>query len=189
MRRLWPRIRYLISHYILHLDDTPHRIALGVFLGCFIGSTPTIGIQVLLYFACVAVIPANKLSGLPPIWITNPLTAVPFFYMNWRLGGFLLTGRLETSSESKEAIARLVDGPPGQDKAFLERMFDAEFWYAAVDLLRSIGVELWVGSIVVGLLTGVIGYWATYYGIVAYRSRQNRAKAAARAAADAESAT
>src|SRR6056297_631558 len=44
------RLKHLLVHNILHLDDTPHRIAWGVFWGFFIGATPTIGIQVLLYW-------------------------------------------------------------------------------------------------------------------------------------------
>lgn len=169
--RLWPRLKHLVIHNILHLDDTPQRIALGVFLGFLIGATPTLGLQMITYFGLVAVLPVNKFSGLVPIWITNPLTAVPIYYANWRLGIFLMTGRMETSPESRQAIARLVEGAPGSDQTFFERMFSGAFWEAAIDALMSIGTELWVGSLVVGLVTGVFGYWATYHGVVAYRRR------------------
>lgn len=169
MRRLWPRLRRLVVHNILHLDDTPHRIALGVFWGFLVGATPTLGIQMPLYFLAAFLSRANKVSGIGPVWLTNPLTAVPIYYFNWKLGLFLLTGRFASSPESRDAIARLVEGVPGNDESFFTRIFSGSFWSAVGDLLATIGVELWVGSIVVGLVSGLLGYWGAYYGVIAYR--------------------
>lgn len=165
------RLERFVVHNILHLDDTPHRIAMGVFLGFFVGATPTLGLQMILYLVLAAALSANKLSGLGPIWITNPLTAVPIYYFNWRLGSFLMTGRLEASEASKHAIGRLVSGIPGQDAPFWERLFSREFWGAALDAFARIGSELWVGSVFVGILTGGLAYWATYRAVVIYRDK------------------
>ena len=170
------RIRYFLVHNILHLDDTPHRIALGVLLGLVIGCTPTLGIQTLMYFAFASVMRANMVSGLGLVWLTNPVTAVPFYYACWRVGGLLLTGRLETSPESQAAIARLIEGSGADDTGFYERIFQSEFWVAAIELLRSIGLELWVGCTFVGLLSGGIGYWLTYRAVVAYRAHRAQAE-------------
>ena len=170
--KLGPWLRRIFVHHILHLDDTPGRIALGVFIGFVVGATPTLGLQMVIYFALVAFLPANKVSGLLPIWITNPLTAVPIYYGNWRFGGFVMTGHLEASEASRAAIARLIEGPSGAHATFLERMSDPQFWAAALEVLRQIGVELWVGSLLVGLVTGLVGYVATYMAIQRYRARR-----------------
>ena len=171
------KLRHLLVHSILHLDDTPHRIALGVFLGLFIGATPTLGIQTLLYFAAASVCRANMISGIVPVWFTNPLTAVPIYYACWKLGGLILTGRWETSPESQDAISRLIEGAEANSKGFYERLFEIDFWKAALELVRSIGLELWIGSVTLGIVLGVLGYVLTYRGVVAYRARLARSQA------------
>ncbi len=162
----------MVVHNVLRLDDTPNRIALGVFLGFVVGATPTIGLQMVIYFALVAVLPANKVSGILPIWLSNPITAVPLYYSNWKIGEFVITGDFETSPESKAAIVKLIKGAPGQNMSFLERMLSADFWTAAWDALLNMGASLWVGSLLVGFIAGALGYIASYKGVIAYRERQ-----------------
>ncbi len=134
------------------------------------------GVQTPLYFAVASMLRANVISGIVPVWFTNPLTAVPIYYGCWRFGGWLLTGRWEASPESQAAIARLIEGPDSQAAGFGERILDPDFWHAAIGLLRSIGLELWVGSIVFGAFVGALGYLVTYRGVVVYRQRVNRPK-------------
>lgn len=171
MRRLvglWHRIKHAVVHNVLHLDDTPHRIALGVFLGFFVGFSPTLGFQMIIYFALAFVLKANTASGLLPIWFTNPFTAVPVYYSNWRVGSFLLTGRLDTSEASRLAIAALVET---DEVPFFERLASSEFWHSVWSLLGSIGGELWVGSLFVGVFLGLIGYFATLRCVRVYRTQ------------------
>lgn len=175
LHRLSPRLRQFIVHNILHLDDSPHRIALGVFLGFVVGATPLVGVQTILYLALATVLRANRVSGIGPVWITNPLTIVPIYYANWRIGVLLLTGSFGASAETRVAIERLVAGAPGQDLGWLERLWSAEFWAAAWELLLSIGAELWVGSLFVGVVTGLLGYWLTLRAVISYRARRRAA--------------
>ena len=168
------KLRHLVIHYILHLDDTPHRIALGVFLGLFIGATPTLGVQTFLYFGVASLLRANMVSGIVPVWFTNPFTAVPIYYLCWKLGGLVVAGRWETSPENQAAISKLIEGAEANSKGFYERVFELEFWQSAIELLRSIGLELWVGSTILGLVLGCIGYVVTYRSVVAYRARTKK---------------
>ena len=169
---LWERLKKLIVHYILQLDGSPHSIALGVFMGFLIGMTPTIGLQMISYIALCAVTGANRISGMIPIWTSNPVTAVPLYYFNWRVGVFVMTGRLDGDGTSREELANLIANAPGQDMPFYERITSAEFWNLLFDLFVALGAELWVGCIFVGLVLGALGYWATYEGVKAYRRRQ-----------------
>lgn len=169
--RRWPdRLKRFVSENILQLNDTPHRIALGVCLGFMIGASPTVGIQMILYFVAVTLIGANRVSGLGPIWLSNPLTMVPIYYTNWRIGRFLLTGDCEASAESKAAIAELVADPPGGQTGWFTRFLSLDFWQDAVAVLFSIGGELWLGSLLVGALLGGAGYYFTYRALT--RSRR-----------------
>ncbi|MEL7370511.1 MAG: DUF2062 domain-containing protein [Myxococcota bacterium] len=172
---LWARAKHLIVHYVLQLDGSPHSIALGVFLGFLIGMTPTIGLQMLTYFAVCAVVGANRISGLLPVWISNPFTAVPLYYFNWRVGVAIMTGQLDGGSASKEELAALLAQAPGQDLSLWERMFSADFWRMAFELFVALGLELWVGCITVGTATGLVGYWAALAGVKAYRRHQTSA--------------
>jgi len=45
------RLKRFLVHNVLHVDDTPHRIALGVAIAIFVTWTPTIGFQMLLTIA------------------------------------------------------------------------------------------------------------------------------------------
>ncbi len=169
---LWGRLKRLIVHHVLQLDGSPHSIALGVFIGFVIGMTPTIGLQMISYVAIAAMTGANRLSGFLPIWTSNPITAVPLYYFNWRVGVFVMTGQLDAGGTSRDELAALIANAPGQDMPLLERITSADFWNLLFDLFVALGVELWVGCIVVGVVFGVLGYWATYRGVKAYRRRQ-----------------
>lgn len=168
---LWGRIKRMVLHYVLQLDGTPHSIALGVFIGFVIGMTPTIGIQMVTYFAVAAMTGANRVSGLLPVWLSNPITAVPLYYFNWRVGSFMMTGDLAGAGQSQDELSEMIRNAPGADMPLVERLVSADFWEMALDLFVALGVELWVGCIAVGLVTGVLGYWATYEGVRAYRRR------------------
>ncbi len=76
---------------VLHVDDTPHRIALGVAVGIFVAWTPTFGLQMILTVLLATLLRGNKLVGLPFVWISNPVTAWPiYFKMNYPLGKAIL---------------------------------------------------------------------------------------------------
>ena len=76
-------IKKFVIHKILHIDDTPHRLALGVALGVFIGWTPTIGFQSALVILMALIFKANKVVGLPFVWISNPFTLIPIYWPNY----------------------------------------------------------------------------------------------------------
>ena len=44
---------------VLHVDDTPHRIALGVAVGIFVAWTPTVGLHMILTVLLMVSIPAH----------------------------------------------------------------------------------------------------------------------------------
>ena len=57
---LWRRLQQIVIHNILHLDDTPHRIAWGVFIGAMVAFTPTLGFQIVIYLAVAALLRSNQ---------------------------------------------------------------------------------------------------------------------------------
>ncbi len=151
-----------MKYRILHVDDTPHRIALGVGIGFFVTWTPTMGFQMILTVILCTLFRANKLVGVPFAWISNPATIVPVYYPNYRVGVVLTPGtEAKTLADWREIIQCVLDPA----LSLWERMTSP--WRFAMEIFRP----LWVGSIVVGLVIGGIMYWVTYVGVVHYRRR------------------
>jgi uncharacterized protein (DUF2062 family) len=104
LREWWPRTKHFFVHGIFHLDDTPHRIALGVAIGMFVAWTPTIPFQMMLTVALCFVCRANKVVGLPFVWLTNPLTLIPVYTPNLFVGQWLLGKPVGDFSQLQAAI-------------------------------------------------------------------------------------
>jgi uncharacterized protein (DUF2062 family) len=167
----WARLRHLVVHNILHLDDTPHRIAWGVFWGFLIGATPTIGLQVVIYLIVASLVGANRVSGILPIWLSNPITAIPLYYSEWFLGRFMLTGSLATTDANWAAIADAIK--PRSGSTWWQRFFEIDLWVTVFQSFVAMGAELWLGSLVCGVLAGAAGYWFTYKTVVEIRKRRH----------------
>lgn len=167
LQELWRRLQQIVIHNILHLDDTPHRIAWGVFIGAMIAFTPTLGLQIVFYLAIAALLRANKLSGIPILFISNPFTAVPLYYTTWSVGAAVL----HPEKEVTRATIKTWLGNTGRalKDGDMERLLEAEFWNGAGRLLASTGGELWMGGLVCGLIVGLPLYFLTRWGISTFR--------------------
>jgi len=158
------KIKRLFIYRVLSLDDTPHRIALGVAIGMFVTWTPTIPLQMILTVTLSALLGANKFVGVPFVWISNPLTLVPIYGPNFLLGSRLLGGRY-TWSAFMDALARASGfSTEGSWLAVFMAKLHA-YWSAFWPIL----LPLWLGSLIVGLAVGVLSYGLTYYGVTAFR--------------------
>jgi hypothetical protein len=158
------KLKKVFLHYILHADDTPHRIALGAAVGMFIAWTPTIGIQMVLAVAIATLLRANKAVTIPMVWISNPLTNVPIYAFAYAFGNFLLTGTWRTDPQITGRIVELM-----KETMSLSLICQSAYWSNLFDLLMKVSGDLWIGSIVLGLLTGIITYPLTYRLLVNYR--------------------
>ena len=152
------RLKTFFVYRVLHVDDTPHRIALGVAAGIFVTWTPTIGLQMLLTLALSILLRANKFVGVPFVWISNPFTFGPIYLPAYLLGGLLLGGRYAPQAfHDAVAQAAACDGS----------------WWACVqawfDALWPIYPALWVGGVLAGGVCAVIAYVVVYRAVVVFR--------------------
>lgn len=164
---LWRRLRDVIVLRILGVADTPHRIAWGVLLGFLVAMTPTIGLQIVLYVTIATFLRANKVSGIPILFISNPFTAVPLYYFCFWLGGEVLHGG-QASASREELMARLEQAGAAMQHG-LGDLLTAAFWRQVWDVFWALGADLWMGSLVLGLVTGVPAYFLTLWGVRAFR--------------------
>jgi uncharacterized protein (DUF2062 family) len=171
LRRVWTRF-----YRLLREKDPPHRIALGLALGIFIGMLPIMGIQMAVVAVCALPFRANIKAGVVGVWISNPITFIPLYYGNYRFGLlFLSSGETDQAafSSALDAANRWDWGDIGGS---LWRMFDF-----GAEILEP----LWLGSAILGVLLAVPTYFITRKVVTKGRDRWERLRAehAARKAA------
>lgn len=150
-------------HNVLHADDTPHQIALGVAVATFAAFLPVVGIQTILALSLAAALRANKAVCFPIVWITNPLTAAPIYGTFWKLGSWL-TGSNDHQAYQRFMAAIRHEGGFGQ-------LLHPTFWTELFNLLISIGGDLWIGSVVAAVVLAVVGYSVSLWAVSDYRQR------------------
>lgn len=134
-------IRYRRSFFvgIKNLKGKPAYIARGVATGVFAGCFPFLGLQSLMGVALAIIFKGSKVAAVASTWISNPLTYIPLFIFNFKVGKFLLR----------------IDSMDSQDINF-------ESWASFLELGSTVAVALILGSFVVGAIASVIAYFASF---------------------------
>ena len=157
-RWLHPR---LILRELLALDDSPHAIALGAAIGMWLGLTPTVGVQMVLVIALAActgrLLYFNRTAALLAVYVTNPLTIVPIYWFNYRVGQAILGG---------------AEGDRGELEDALHYEGLSQWWATVVRLAREFGWPLLVGSLVVAGVVAAVTYPAVRALVRSFRGRE-----------------
>lgn len=142
---LWRTPRTLLWQ-ILALDDTDHSKALGVAIGMFIGMTPTVGIQMILVMVTAVLTSRlftfNRVAALLTVYISNPLTMLPIYWMNYKVGTWFVAGHA-----TRDQFAQILK-------------YDGfkQWWQTILGLFVTIGTPLIVGSLIVATTCGLLSY-------------------------------
>lgn len=158
-RRLFAAIRYPAKRFrrfvmvqLLHANDPPRTLALGVAIGVFVTFTPTVGFQMALVLLLAWLLGANKVVGLPIVWISNPATFVPIYYPCYWVG-------------------RMILQQPGIDQQWWaefgnQTSFSFSFYWSKA---MEIAAPLWLGCLVVAFALAYPSYYLVYFVIRSYR--------------------
>ncbi len=149
--------------------DPPAKIALGAALGIFIGLMPIMGIQMAVVAVVALPFRANLKAALAGVWITNPVTVLPIYYMDYRFG------LLFTSSEPVgwERFRAIIDEAANwQWSEMLESI--QRILHLGADML----IPLFVGGTMLGVIFAVPTYVITLRFV--WRHRAKRAEKLAR---------
>jgi uncharacterized protein (DUF2062 family) len=163
------KAKRFIKFRILHVNDSPHRISLGLALGLFIAFTPALGLHIVSALVLAFILRANKFLTLTAIWVTNPFTMVPIYYANYCIGKFVMS--LLGISENSYAVQDQQILKYFSSYDFFRCLFRAGFWHEFFEFVWVKGRELWVGSVLVGFAAALTAYIATYLLIVWYRKK------------------
>ena len=145
-RPKWYSSPRTLLRQILMLDDTAHSIALGTAIGMFIGMTPTVGIQmivvVIFAFLIKPLFSFNRVAALITVYISNPLTTIPIYWFNYKVGTLFIDEKVPTDSFLSQ----------------LKQSLNSGSWDALQFLFVEIGWPLIFGSLIVATVLGVATY-------------------------------
>ena len=168
IRMRFDRLRRFVKFRILHANDSPHSIALGVAIGVFVGYMPALGFQMVIAIAVALWLKANKFAAGAFVWISNPFTIVAIYYPNYVVGravsGFLRPG----DGLGPEELAALFESSFSWSGLFAN-IHSAQFWQQLGTFAVQIGTELLIGGVIIGGILALISYFATYHFVIWHR--------------------
>ncbi len=129
------RLTYL---QLLRLRGNPKVIATGLAIGVFAGAFPFFGMQTIIAVALAAILRGSKVAAAAATWISNPITYVPFFVFNYKVGKLVLG----------------VEEP-------LNLTLDLESFTYFRELGAKFAITLLTGCFIVGAILAVITYFAS----------------------------
>ena len=134
--------------WVWEQEGSPYQRACGLGLGVFSACFPFFGLQTLIGIFLAKIFNANSLLAAVGTWISNPITYLPLYLFNYRIGEFIL-------DEEKTSLS-------------LSHITKNELWSQGLHLSS----RLLFGSTVVGLISGVISAICLYF-ILKTISNQN----------------
>ena len=159
----WWRQLWLISVKAVRgatlLEDTPQRIARGCACGIFAAFLPVIG-QTFVGMALSAVVRGNVIASVPWSWISNPFTTIPIWYGCYVLGAVIL-GQQPVSWEEVDHAAQ----------AMLNASW-TQFLDQGVKMLGNLASGIVLGTVLVGSVCGLVGYWIILSGVTRMQERR-----------------
>ncbi|MBN1788296.1 MAG: DUF2062 domain-containing protein [Sedimentisphaerales bacterium] len=170
LKRKNHKLLRFFEYRILHIDDSPHKIALGFAIGIFVAWTPIFGTRLLLVAFLSILLRANKVVGFISTCISNVFTYIFFCYASYFLGRAVFSIFAPGTRLSKEQLEECLNdifAPANITAGF----FTKDYWHEIWALTKNIGIELWLGSIILGLLTAVVSYFICYKIIKNHRAK------------------
>ncbi len=159
----WSARRSLRFFYLRfkRLQGSPHALALGVAIGTFIGITPTIPLHTALIVPITLLTRSSTIAGvLAAGVVSNPLTFAPQYYFSWRVGDWLLPGRLSWE-QIREILRQLTSG---------------QSFSSSLELLGRIGLDaatvMLLGGVLLALPFALAAYPLTHRFFVMIRRKR-----------------
>ena len=157
---LWYRMR--------RLPDEPHRIARGVFAGTFVNFPPILGIQFVSAGVLAWAMRGNILAALLCTFLSNPITT-PFIAVgSLELGHWMLG--IDQPMTFLSVVAAFSNAATELWQNFKAIFTDAPTeWQSLAVFWHNVYFPYFVGSIIPGLIAGLIGYYITIPLLNAYQ--------------------
>lgn len=133
---------------IMSLDSHPGHISLGFAVGVFISFTPPVpGFHTIAAIVLAFVFRLNKLTCITGTWVNSPLTVVPSMIIAYKLGAWLLGGRVS------------------------ELRLEGMNWEQMKVVLVTQSKPLLLGCSIIGFVAAVAAYFICYRLVVFFRRK------------------
>lgn len=166
--RLYRAFRYRLLIPMLRSHHPPEFAARGTAVGLILAFTPTIGLHTLLaggLWAATVRSPRWHFGLIPAIawtWASNPLTALPIYYLLY-VTGQLLMGHFGDASGYEDFINLWTNLTAGNHTLWQDVTLMAKI------MLEDWGLAMALGSVPWAAIAGGTGYWLSLKFIRAYR--------------------
>lgn len=142
--------RCLRYHWLrfTRLRGDPRRLAWGMALGVFIGITPTVPFHSVAALTLAPLLRVSVVTAYMGIWIMNPVTIAPLYYLAYEVGRLLL----------------FPEGGLALPATWT--------WRAALEVLWRGGLALQVGGVIIALPPAVASYFLTLWVVRRHRRRR-----------------
>ncbi|MBE9504135.1 MAG: DUF2062 domain-containing protein [Proteobacteria bacterium] len=148
--RIERTLRYVYLRFV-RLHGTAKDVARGLALGVFIGMTPTMGIQTPLALLGAMLLKENKIAALIGVWVSNPMTFIPIYTFNFKVGKYILG----TSALQMPKFTSI---------------------HEVLELGHDFIMPLILGSFIVAIITAVISYFIFLYVFTAIKLEKDKIK-------------
>lgn len=169
--RLRPALRF-IKFRILHVDDSPERIARGLAVGVFVAYLPLMGIQMALAWFAAGIIKGNKVMAVLGAWVSNPATALIIYYPAYRLGRWLLGFAPHKPQINPEELEDMFEETLSFYRLITE-FHTSGFWKEVSAALMNIGLEITIGGVIIGFIASQVTYRLSLRAVEYYRQRKH----------------
>lgn len=150
---------------ILKEKDPPHKIALGMALGIFVGFLPIMGIQMAVVTLFAIPLRGNLKAAVAGVWISNPITFIPLYWANYQFGVLFCAHRKVSWEEFGGKMATASNWDWSAIKSSLTSL---------MNMGADVFVPLWLGSTILAVFFGVITYFVAYRWVVFYRNKKEK---------------
>ncbi|MFM6196890.1 MAG: DUF2062 domain-containing protein [Planktothrix sp.] len=149
LQKLWRQGGKYFYRRFIHRQGKPEYLARGLAVGVFTGWFPFFGLQMILGVALATLLRGHKLLAAVGTWVSNPVTSLPIYWLNFRIGQWLL-GFPTLSQEQEQALS-----------------FDH-----ILDLGTDFIIALFVGSFIIAIIGSILSYWVSLYLIRRLHQKQ-----------------
>jgi uncharacterized protein len=169
----WGRAIEYVKHRLRRLPDSPEKIARGVFAGTVVSVLPIPGFQFIAGWLLAWVMRGNILASLLATFLSNPVTTPFIAVLSLSLGHWMLGIRQPLNAE---AIGAGFADAGREIWHNIVAMFGPEVahWDSLIDFWHTIYWPYFVGSLVPGVLLGLILYYLTVPLVRAYQNARKK---------------
>ena len=179
----WTRAFHYVKHRVRRLPDSPERIARGIFAGVFTSFTPFFGLHFVVSVLLARVINGNLFASILATFFGNPLTFVPIAYSSLKTG-YWLTGMNVDADPVRHGLGEMFYSASHDLWFNFKALFNNKTpeWAGLIEFYNDVFYPYMIGSLIPGVLSGLVCYYLSVPVIRAYQKRRNKGVLKARLA-------